>query len=139
LIITGNQVSSNATDGIALEGGGESKEFIISNNISSSNKRDGIRIFAGNITLDKAYDIINGSISGNICHENRESGIRMGTDHPSVKTVSISITGNSLYRNGKWGIHGDASKGVSLGTNNHDSNASGRENVEDSTRNLPHN
>jgi parallel beta-helix repeat protein len=134
LIITGNQVSSNATDGIALEGGGESKDYIISNNISSLNKRDGIRIFAGNITLGKSYDISNGAISGNICNENRESGIRLGTDHSSVKTVSISITGNSLSRNGKWGIHGDASKGVSRGTNNYDFNKLGDENVKDSIK-----
>jgi len=135
LIITGNQVSSNATDGIALEGGGESSDFVISNNISTGNRRDGIRIYAGKITLEAAHDISHGSVTGNICRNNRESGIRMGTDHPSASVSSIEVSGNSLHHNGKWGIHGDASKGVSVGTNTFDSNTLGNDNVTGAERN----
>jgi len=129
LIITGNQVSSNATDGIALEGGGESADFVISNNISAENRRDGIRIFAGKITLEKSHDISGGTISGNSCRYNRESGIRLGSDHPAAKAVSTSVSGNSLHHNGRWGIHADATTGLSIGQNTHDANGSGAENV----------
>lgn len=115
LIITGNQVSSNATDGIALEGGGESRRFIISSNISSDNERDGIRVFAGAITLGKAQDMTDGIVSGNLCTRNRESGIRVGSDHRSSNVMAISITGNGLHRNGMWGIYGSSFRNSSVG------------------------
>jgi hypothetical protein len=137
LIIMGNQVSSNSTDGIALEGGGESRDFVISNNISVGNGRDGIRIYAGQISLGMPHDIANGSVTGNVCRNNRESGIRMGTDHPSKVVSSISVSGNSLLHNGKWGIYGDASNRILLGTNIFDSNALGNDNIIGAVRNPP--
>lgn len=79
--IIDNVCIGNATDGIALEGGGEGSNFLISGNLLENNKRNGIRVWAGEISICKGGDITFGTIGDNRIEGNLEEPIFIGSDN----------------------------------------------------------
>lgn len=98
--IINNTCINNATDGIALEGGGNGSGFEISGNTLIGNKRNGIRLWAGEITINKGGDISGGTIQRNTVEENMEEPIFLGSDNNGVNRVKkTTISKNNILKN----------------------------------------
>lgn len=101
--IINNICINNATDGIALEGGGNGTGFLISGNSAIGNKRNGIRLWAGEITIQKGGDISEGTIQGNIIEENNDEPIFIGSDNNGLNKVKKTIITKTNVLKGKNG------------------------------------
>lgn len=102
--IINNTCLNNATDGIALEGGGDGIMFEISGNTLKDNNRNGIRLWAGEISIKKGGDISGGTIQGNLIEGNLEEPIFMGSDNRGlnkVKKTTISKNNVLISKGGK--------------------------------------
>ena len=97
--IRGNICNENATDGIALEGGGASENFLISGNRCDNNKRNGIRLMAGKISLQKGFDMENGEVNRNQLFNNSEDAIYIGSDNEGKNTVKKVKLNKNLASN----------------------------------------
>jgi hypothetical protein len=87
-----NVCIANATDGIALEGGGAGKDFTISGNFLAKNKRNGIRLWAGDVSIGKGGDILSGTIQKNEIKGNLDDAIFLGSENKGqnkVKQVTV--------------------------------------------------
>jgi hypothetical protein len=97
--IINNISSGNATDGIALEGGGNGEEFIIKGNRITGNHRNGIRLWAGEITMKIGGDIQYGSIENNIVESNDNEPVFIGSDNKGKNRVkNIKITRSNSFK-----------------------------------------
>lgn len=95
--IIDNVCIGNATDGIALEGGGTGSVFIISGNLLENNKRNGIRLWAGEISIKKGGDITSGTIEKNRIEGNLEEPIFIGSDNRGKNRVrKIKVLKNNV-------------------------------------------
>ena len=104
LVIKANLVEQCATDGIALEGGGAGEKFTISDNVIKSNARNGIRLWAGDLDIEKGGNINNGIVENNKIEGNREDGIFIGSDNLGKNRVrNVTIANNNTIKaiNGK--------------------------------------
>jgi hypothetical protein len=112
VVIIGNVCDGNATDGIALEGGGEARDFTVTGNVCVRNKRHGIYVRAGTVATSPGVPAVPhtavsaGSISGNTCTQNAQSGVAIEA-HPanSAAVEGLVLSSNVLTGNGAKPLH----------------------------------
>lgn len=98
--IANNTCNGNATDGIALEGGGYGNGFVITGNSCEKNKRNGIRIWAGKLYDNKKGNIENGLIEKNELIHNLKEAIFISSDDGGKSKVK-----NTKARSNKIILH----------------------------------
>lgn len=94
-----NECFDNATDGIALEGGGTGEDFIIESNYCHGNKRNGIRLMAGALTIDRPTDLSGGTVQQNRLLQNAGSPIFIGSDNKGQNKVRRTLVKNNQFGN----------------------------------------
>jgi hypothetical protein len=96
ITITNNYCYNNATDGIALEGGADGKNFLIEKNTVANNRRNGIRLLSGPFVIKKGGSIRQGRIINNVAIDNKSDAISFASEDKNHTIEGVTVKKNKL-------------------------------------------